>query len=121
MYTTIKLIHITSAALSFIGFFIRGILMLKDSGLLNTKLVKISPHIIDTILLITAISLAILSSQYPLTQSWLSAKVLGLLIYIGLGLFAFRFAKTKSKKATAWVLALLVYILIILTAVYKPF
>jgi len=121
VYTTIKLIHIASVALSFVGFFIRGIFMLKDSALLNSRVAKIAPHIIDTLLLSSAIGLAILSSQYPLTQNWLSAKVFGLILYIVLGLFAFRFAKTKSKKATAWSLALLVYILIVLTAVYKPF
>ena len=121
MYTTIKIIHASSALLSFIGFFIRGILMLRESELFNAKFTKIAPHIIDTILLITAIILVTLSSQYPITHNWLTAKVLGLLVYIGLGLWAFRFGKNRLQKTIAWSLALIVFILIIFTAINKPF
>lgn len=121
MYTTIKIIHICSVLLSFIGFFIRGIFMIKESSVLQAKFTKIAPHIIDTILLVTAIILATLSSQYPITHNWLSAKVIGLLIYIGLGLWAFRFGKTKQQKIIAWLSALVVFVLIVITAVTKPF
>lgn len=120
MYTTIKIIHVSSVIFSFIGFFIRGILMIKESELLQAKFTKITPHIIDTVLLISAIILATLSSQYPITHNWLSAKVIGLLIYIGLGLWAFRFGKTKQQKIIGWIGALIVFVLIIITAVIKP-
>jgi len=121
MYTTIKIIHMSSAVLSFAGFFIRGILMLNDSTLFKAKFTKIAPHVIDTILLVTAIILATLSSQYPITHNWLSAKVIGLLIYIGLGLWAFRFAVTRLQKIIAWLAALIVFVLIVVTAMTKPF
>ena len=121
MYTTIKIIHMSSALLSFIGFFIRGIFMIKESELMQAKFTKIAPHIIDTILLVSAIVLATLSSQYPITHNWLSVKVIGLLIYIGLGLWAFRFGKTKSQKIIGWASALTVFILIAITAITKPF
>jgi len=121
MYTTIKIIHISSVFLSFIGFFIRGIFMINESRLLQSKLTKIAPHIIDTVLLISAIILATLSSQYPITHNWLSAKVIGLLLYIGLGLWAFRFGKTRQQKIVAWLCALAVFVLIIITAITKPF
>ena len=121
MYTTIKIIHMSSAILSFAGFFIRGVLMLNDSTLFKAKFTKIAPHVIDTVLLVTAIILATLSSQYPITHNWLSAKVIGLLIYIALGLWAFRFAKTRLQKVFAWISALIVFILIVVAAVTKPF
>lgn len=110
-----------SALLSFIGFFIRGIFMIKESELLQAKFTKIAPHIIDTVLLVSAIILATLSSQYPITHNWLSAKVVGLLIYIALGLWAFRFGKTKSKKILGWISALIVFVLIVVIARTKPF
>ena len=121
MYTTIKLIHIGSALLSFVGFFIRGILMLRQSPLMTARLTKIAPHIIDTILLVSAIALVFFSAHQPLGFNWLSAKILGLLIYIGLGLWAFRFGKTMPQKRNAWVAALFVFILIIIAAITKPF
>ena len=121
MYTTIKMIHMGSALLSFSGFFIRGTFMIKESELLQAKFTKIAPHIIDTVLLVSAIILATLSSQYPITHNWLSAKVVGLLIYIALGLWAFRFGKTKSKKILGWISALIVFVLIVVIARIKPF
>ena len=121
MYTTIKIIHMSSAALSFIGFFIRGILMLNNSEIFKAKFTKIAPHVIDTVLLVSAIFLATMSTQYPITHNWLSAKVIGLLIYIALGLWAFRFAKSKPQKIIAWLSALIVFVLIVVTAMTKPF
>jgi len=121
MYTTIKIVHASSAFISIVGFFIRGIFMIKKSNLLNTKVSKIAPHIIDTILLASAITLAVMSSQYPITHNWLSAKILGLLIYIGLGLWAFRFGKTPQQKITAWFFALIVFSFIVFFAITKPF
>jgi len=121
MYNTIKLIHIGSAILSFAGFFIRGILLLKHSPLFYSRLSKIAPHIVDTLLLVSAITLAILSRQYPLSVDWLTLKVIGLLFYIALGLIAFRFSKTNRIRVIAWLSALLVFILIVITAVLKPF
>jgi len=54
-----KTIHVTFAALSFIGFFVRGIWMLKDSPLLQQRWVKITPQLVDTVLLGSAIILAV--------------------------------------------------------------
>lgn len=121
MYTTIKIIHSASILLSFVGFFIRGILMIKESNILQAKFVKIAPHVVDTVLLVSAIMLVILSAQYPITHNWLTIKVVGLFLYIGLGLWAFRLGKTKQQKVIAWVSALIVFVLIIITAVTKPF
>lgn len=121
MYTTIKVIHITCVILSLSGFFARGILMIRSSSLFHHRLAKIVPHINDTILLASAITLAFMSSQYPLTHNWLSAKVTGLFIYIALGLWAFRFGKTRQEKILAWVLAIIVFFIIIFIAVSKPF
>lgn len=121
MYLTIKIIHIVCAALSISGFFARGILMIRGSALLHKRFIKITPHIIDTLLLASAVTLAVMSSQYPITHNWLSAKVFGLVFYIGLGLWAFRFGKTQQQKTIAWTCALIVFAIIIIFAFTKPF
>ena len=95
--------------------------MIRESQLLKAKLSKIAPHVIDTLLLASAIALAVMSNQYPATHHWLSIKVVGLLIYIALGLWAFRFGKTRQQKIIAWLSALTVFLLIVATAVNKPF
>jgi uncharacterized membrane protein SirB2 len=77
------------------------------------------PHVIDTVLLSSAIMLAILIQQNPLVDSWLTAKVVGLLIYIGLGMVALRFGKTHIVKVSAWIMAQLVFFYIVLVALTK--
>ncbi len=84
----LKAIHVGSVILSGAGFFGRGILMLAGSPVLTRWWVKILPHIVDTVLLISAVFLALRIEQYPLTHGWLTAKVAGLVVYIGLGLVA---------------------------------
>lgn len=83
-------IHVTSVTLSISFFAVRGIWMMMDSPLLQKKLVKILPHVIDTALLVSAIVLTMLIGQYPFIQSWLTVKVIALIVYIVLGIFALR-------------------------------
>ncbi|HMY91216.1 MAG TPA: SirB2 family protein, partial [Nitrosomonas sp.] len=81
--------------------------------------VKILPHVNDTVLLLSAIMLAITIQQNPLENSWLTAKVIGLLTYILLGMVALRFGKTRRTKITAWIMALMVFGYIVLVALTK--
>ena len=115
----IKTIHVATALISITGFTIRGIWMLRDSPLLLQKWVKVVPHINDTVLLLSAIILAVQINQAPLVQGWLTAKVLGLLVYIGLGMVALRFGKTKPVKALAFLSAIVVFVYIVLVALTK--
>lgn len=97
-YLVVYYVHIISVCLS-IGFFLlRGIWMIQESGLLERKFVRIAPHAIDTVLLLAAVVLAILTEQYPVTHPWLTVKVLALVAYIVLGVFALRRGKTKSAR-----------------------
>lgn len=118
----IKYLHITCAALSLLSFIIRGFWMLQDNPLLQARLTKIAPHIIDTLLLISAITLAVQWHLSPLEQPWLAAKIIALLLYIGLGTVALKRGKTKKTKVTAWIAALFVFGYIAMVAVSKsPF
>lgn len=114
--TILKIIHVITALVSISGFIVRGVWMLKDSPWLRKKWVKIVPHVNDTVLLVTAIIMAIQIQQYPITHGWLTAKVVGLLAYIMLGITALRLAKTKPIKALAFLSAIIVFIYIVLVA-----
>jgi len=85
MYLALKHLHITCVVLSGLGFLLRGFWMLQESPRLQGRLPRVAPHVVDTLLLGSALALAFLSGQYPFVQGWLTAKVLALLAYIGCG------------------------------------
>ncbi len=68
-YILLKHIHLTCVALTFILFSLRGFWMLSESALLQKKWVKIAPHVIDTLLLVSAIALAITLQISPFEQT----------------------------------------------------
>ena len=105
-YVAVKWLHVGCVVLSITGFAARGALMLAGSPLLHTRLVRIAPHVVDTLLLASALWLAWMIGQYPFVQGWLTAKVLGLLAYIVLGSVALRRGRTPRQRAAAFVAAL---------------
>lgn len=106
LYIVLKHIHVTCVVLSVSGFFLRGVWMLTDSPLLNRRWMKVIPHVNDTLLLSAAIGLAIVLRQYPFVHGWVTAKVLGLLAYIGFGMFALRRGRSKAVRTGFWLAAL---------------
>ena len=109
MYLAVKYVHVISVVLSLAGFFLRGILMMRDSPLLGAKWVKVLPHINDTVLLIAALALAVMSGQYPFVVGWVTAKVLGVIAYIILGALALRDASTRRMRIIFWFASLGVF------------
>ena len=118
-YAALKAVHVGSAVLSISGFAVRGALMLRGSPLLRTKFVRVAPHVVDTVLLASAVGLAWLSGQYPLAQPWLTAKVVALLAYIGLGAVALRYGPTLRLRTVAFGLALCAALYIVGVAVTR--
>jgi len=116
VYYLIKFAHQLCAFASFTLFAVRGVWMLRDSAQLSRRWVRILPHVVDTLLLASAIALTLILHQYPLTHAWLSAKVLALLLYIGLGLIALRYGRSKRVRATAWIGAMTVVAYIVSVA-----
>ena len=115
----VKNLHVASAALSFAGFFIRGIWMLRESPLLKQRWVRISPQVVDTVLLASAIALAVQWRLSPMDQAWLMAKIIALLVYIGVGLVALRFGRSKRVRLCAWLLGLVIFSYIVSVAMSK--
>jgi len=109
----IKSIHLLTVLISISGFILRGIWMMKDSPRLQQRWVKIVPHINDTLLLITGITLAVNIQQYPLVHGWLTAKIIALLVYIGLGVMTIRHGRSKQQRIITWVAAIIVFMYMI--------
>lgn len=112
-YLAIKHLHVTFVALSGLGFCLRGFWMLTGSPLLRARLTRILPHVIDTVLLGSALTLVFMSGQYPFVQPWLTAKVLGLLAYIVFGTLALKRGRTPEMRLGFFVLALLTFAYIV--------
>ena len=115
----IKLIHISTAAISISLFVLRMVWVMTDSGMMKKKWVKILPHINDTVLLTVAIILAVSIEQYPFVHGWLTAKVIALFTYIILGMFALKRAKNKQQKLIYFILAVLVFAYIVMVAITR--
>ncbi|WP_255482869.1 SirB2 family protein [Marinobacterium marinum] len=102
----LKHTHLTMVGLSITLFLIRGLCMYAWPGALKARWLKITPHVIDTLLLLSAIGLMVTLSQYPLTHHWLTAKVLGLLAYIGFGIVALKRGRNLRIRSLAFLAAL---------------
>jgi uncharacterized membrane protein SirB2 len=108
-YLFLKNLHLATIALTLTLFVLRGAWMMADSPRLQARWVRIVPHVNDTLLLTSGISLAILMQQYPLVHGWLTAKFFALIAYIVLGTIALKRGKTRARRIAAWVAALLVF------------
>lgn len=104
-YPLLKHLHVACVVVSISGFLVRGIWMLADSEWLNRRWVKIVPHVNDTLLLAAAVGLALVQQQYPFVHAWVTAKLVGLLGYIGFGMFALRRGRSKALRAGFWLAA----------------
>jgi len=116
---TLKTIHVTFVALSFAGFFVRGIWMLRESPVLQQRWVKITPQLVDTVLLVSAIVLAIKMHFSPMEQPWLMAKIIALVVYIAVGLVALRLGRTRRVRLAAWLLGMVIFLYIVSVALSK--
>ncbi len=119
MYLALKHLHITCVVLSGLGFLLRGIWMLQDSPRLQGRLPRVAPHVVDTLLLSSALALAVLSGQYPFVQGWLTAKVLALLAYIGCGSVALKRGCSKAVRGIFFVMALSCFAYIVSVALTR--
>ncbi len=118
-YPLLKHLHVAFVVMSAAGFTLRGIWMLRDSRWLDRRWVKIVPHVNDTLLLAAAIGLSVVREQYPFVHDWVTAKVIGLLAYIGFGMFALRRGHSKTLRAAFWLAALASFAYIVSVALTR--
>ena len=105
-YSLLKHIHLVTIALSLSGFLLRSYWRFFSPEKLNRRLVKILPHINDTLLLASAIGLTLILHQYPFVHHWLTAKVILLLVYIFAGAVSLRTRFSQSTSFAAFILAI---------------
>ena len=100
----LKHIHMTLAIITILGFLFRSILLFKQSPMLQKKWLKITPHIIDTLLLASGITLWV-TWYGAVSMPWLNFKVLMIIAYIVFGIITFK-TQTKALRGIAFTLAI---------------
>jgi uncharacterized membrane protein SirB2 len=118
-YALLKTIHYVLALISVSGFVLRGVLMFTGSPLLQHRITRILPHIVDTLFLMAGLVLAHRIFQYPFTHDWLTAKLFGLIIYIVLGSIALKHGRTPRQRKLAFIAAIVTFAWIISVAMTK--
>jgi uncharacterized membrane protein SirB2 len=105
-YFALRQVHIACAILTIALFTFRGLLMVFESPLQGSRILRFLPMTVDTVLLTTALMLTTVIHQYPFSTGWLTMKLALLVAYIGLGTIALRRGRTRASRTLAFVAAL---------------
>ena len=106
-YLTVRAVHVGCAAISISLFAARGAMQLGGVDWRRWRWLRIAPHLNDTVLLGAAVTLALMSAQYPFVQNWLTAKVLALCAYVALGRVALGMDVPPRRRRVAFAAAML--------------
>lgn len=99
-------LHVACVATSIALFVLRGALMLAGSERLRAPVLRVLPHVVDTLLLASALWLLAILHLSPLQAPWLAAKIAGLVLYVVLGSLALRRARSRRGRVLAFWAAL---------------
>ncbi len=107
MYNAIKHTHLSIIVLTFVLFVISFILTMKKSDMANNKFLKITPHILYTVFVITFIYLMIKNplNLYPFVNGWASSKLAGFIFYVLSITFALKWAKSNLWRIVGFISA----------------
>ena len=113
MYLIMKHTHLTIIALTLVFFLINFALTLKGSDKVNNKLLKIGPHILYTLFLVTAIYLVLVNplQLYPFVNGWASSKLAGFVLYVLSITLALKWAKTNVWRFVGFFSALFWFVM----------
>ena len=92
-YAAIRGVHVAAAATSLALFVLRAAWMFWSPSRLETRWVKVVPHVVDTALLASALWLAWQLGADG-ARGWLAAKVIAVLVYIAAGTVALKRGRT---------------------------
>lgn len=106
LYLVLKTIHVTTVVITITLFILRGVWMMFSPQRLERRWVRVVPHVNDTVLLASALALTTVIHQYPFVDAWLTAKVFGVIVYIGLGSVALGKRAPRRVRIVAWFAAL---------------
>lgn len=114
-----KNLHQLFAVLTITGFVLRVVWTFRSSPLMQYRITRIAPHIIDTLFLVTGIIMVLQLNLNVLQNHWLLAKFAGLFVYIILGALTLRTGRPTYVRLAAFSGALLAFAYVVNTAITK--
>lgn len=119
LYLALRHLHRACAVVSIVGFGARWAAGLAGQAWVRGRAARTLPHAVDTVLLGSAVALAVGAGLNPLVVPWLGIKVVALLAYIGLGMVALSPRRPRPLRIAAGVGALAVFGHIVAAALVK--
>jgi uncharacterized membrane protein SirB2 len=117
-YGEVLIVHVACAIATPILFSLRVLRTLRGRNPAEGWL-RVTPHVVDSVLLLAGIALAFIVRQYPFVNGWLTAKLVALIAYIVVGNFAVRRSRTPRGKLIAWAVGLALVLYIYAVAITK--
>lgn len=108
-YIALKHAHLTLIVLSVSFYLIRFSGHLSQAAILQHKAFNVAPHVVNTFLILSGLSLCYIIHQYPISAPWLTEKVIALCAYIFLAVLSIKSKRGKAFKiltcigALSWV------------------
>jgi uncharacterized membrane protein SirB2 len=84
---------------------------MKGSDKVNNKLLKIGPHILYTLFILTFIYLVSVINLYPFVNGWASSKLSGFVFYVLSITFALKWAKSTLWRIVAFISAVFWFVM----------
>lgn len=119
MYEEIRLVHAALAIISVFWFAARGGWYLRTGSRPVHWFARTGPHVVDTLLLLSGVTLLALGSWVMLQMPWLQLKLVLLIVYILLGVVMFRVRGGWPLRAGFYAAALLTYVWMLSAALLK--
>lgn len=119
LYAPLYGVHLTLGVATITGFLLRGYWRVTGSAWASRRMVRIVPHVIDTLFLASGIALVMVLDLAVLRNTWLLAKFAGLVAYIALGMVAMRFGRTPGVRLIAFAGAIASFAYIVGAALAK--
>lgn len=116
LYLTLKGIHLATIATTIALFLLRSVWAFAGSSRLRMPVMHWLPHVNDSLLLASALATAAVIHQYPFVHSWLTAKILALVVYILLGHITLWRARNNAWRTLWFTSALITFAYIVLVA-----
>ena len=117
LFNILITLHLTSVALTISLFTLRYWWRWSNNPRFQARWVRVLPHIVDSVLLLSGVGLIALTGYLPFTVkgAWLTEKLFGVIIYIVLGFIALGRHRPRSQQTgfIAFLLGLVVLYIII--------
>jgi uncharacterized membrane protein SirB2 len=115
----VRLVHITCASLSIMGFVVRGALGILAGIDYRRGIWRWLPHANDTVLFTAALILAAGTGQAPWERPWLGIKLVAVLAYIVAGKFALDPRLERTWRLLAFAAGLACFALVVWIALNR--